>query len=312
MKVLHSLNEYKNIKSTTVTIGSFDGVHKGHQKVLRQLQSIAKQSDTQSVVISFVPHPRIFFDPNTALKMLNTTDEKIALLDKQGLDYLILQTFDKNFASKNPDDFIKEMVSTLKMKHILMGYDHSFGKNAEGNYGLVNRLSKKYNYETHLIEEAKIDDIKLSSTAVREALLAGNIEKANRILAYPYALTGLVVKGNQLGRTIGFPTANIEVLDKYKLFPKQGVYVVSALVAGQIVYGMMNLGMRPTVDGKKMVIEVYLFNFNQDIYHKTIQVSFLKRLRDEQKFPSVEALKMQLIKDEATSKKYIESIVKQD
>jgi len=279
---------------------------------LRQLQSIAKQSDTQSVVISFVPHPRIFFDPNTALKMLNTTDEKIALLDKQGLDYLILQTFDKNFASKNPDDFIKEMVSTLKMKHILMGYDHSFGKNAEGNYGLVNRLSKKYNYETHLIEEAKIDDIKLSSTAVREALLAGNIEKANRILAYPYALTGLVVKGNQLGRTIGFPTANIEVLDKYKLFPKQGVYVVSALVAGQIVYGMMNLGMRPTVDGKKMVIEVYLFNFNQDIYHKTIQVSFLKRLRDEQKFPSVEALKMQLIKDEATSKKYIESIVKQD
>jgi riboflavin kinase/FMN adenylyltransferase len=312
VKVLHSLNEYKNIKSTTVTIGSFDGVHKGHQKVLRQLQSIAKQSDTQSVVISFVPHPRIFFDPNTALKMLNTTDEKIALLEKQGLDYLILQTFDKNFASKNPDDFIKEMVSTLKMKHILMGYDHSFGKNAEGNYELVSRLSKKYNYETHLIEEAKIDDIKLSSTAVREALLAGNIEKANRILAYPYALTGLVVKGNQLGRTIGFPTANIEVSDKYKLFPKQGVYVVSALVAGQSVYGMINLGMRPTVDGKKMVIEVYLFNFNQDIYHKTIQVSFLKRLRDEQKFPSVEALKMQLIKDEATSKKYIESIVKQD
>jgi riboflavin kinase/FMN adenylyltransferase len=312
VKVLHSLNEYKNIKSTTVTIGSFDGVHKGHQKVLRQLQSIAKQSDTQSVVISFVPHPRIFFDPNTALKMLNTTDEKIALLEKQGLDYLILQTFDRTFASKNPDDFIKEMVSTLKMKHILMGYDHSFGKNAEGNYELVSRLSKKYNYETHLIEEAKIDDIKLSSTAVREALLAGNIEKANRILAYPYALTGLVVKGNQLGRTIGFPTANIEVSDKYKLFPKQGVYVVSALVAGQSVYGMMNLGMRPTVDGKKMVIEVYLFNFNQDIYHKTIQVSFLKRLRDEQKFPSVEALKMQLIKDEATSKKYIESIVKQD
>ncbi len=312
MKVLHSLNEYKNIKSTTVTIGSFDGVHKGHQKVLRQLQSIAKQSDTQSVVISFVPHPRIFFDPNTALKMLNTTDEKIALLEKQGLDYLILQTFDKNFASKNPDDFIKEMVSTLKMKHILMGYDHSFGKNAEGNYELVSRLSKKYNYETHLIEEAKIDDIKLSSTAVREALLAGNIEKANRILAYPYALTGLVVKGNQLGRTIGFPTANIEVSDKYKLFPKQGVYVVSALVAGQSVYGMINLGMRPTVDGKKMVIEVYLFNFNQDIYHKTIRIAFLKRLRDEQKFPSVEALKMQLIKDEATSKKYIESIVKQD
>jgi riboflavin kinase/FMN adenylyltransferase len=312
VKVLHSLNEYKNIKSTTVTIGSFDGVHKGHQKVLRQLQSIAKQSDTQSVVISFVPHPRIFFDPNTALKMLNTTDEKIALLEKQGLDYLILQTFDRNFASKNPDDFIKEMVSTLKMKHILMGYDHSFGKNAEGNYELVSRLSKKYNYETHLIEEAKIDDIKLSSTAVREALLAGNIEKANRILAYPYALTGLVVKGNQLGRTIGFPTANIEVSDKYKLFPKQGVYVVSALVAGQSVYGMINLGMRPTVDGKKMVIEVYLFNFNQDIYHKTIRIAFLKRLRDEQKFPSVEALKMQLIKDEATSKKYIESIVKQD
>jgi len=291
-------------------MGAFDGVHAGHRKVLAQLKDIAKQNDSRSVVLTFVPHPRIYFNPNIDLRLLNTLDEKIALLKEQDIDYLILQPFDAEFAGKSPEIFINELVNKTKMKHLLMGYDHSFGKNGAGNFDLVKKLSIKNDFEVHQIEELKNDVGKISSTAVRKALLAGKVEEANQILGYPYMLMGKVVKGNQLGRTIGFPTANIQVEDKYKLFPKKGVYVVSVQIDNATVFGMMNLGLRPTVDGKKMVIEVYLFDFDQDIYGQSIRVSFLKRLRDEQKFSSVDALKKQLELDEITSRKYIETLQK--
>lgn len=310
MKILDSYKAYNDTKPAVITMGAFDGVHAGHRKVLAQLKDIAKQNDSRSVVLTFVPHPRIYFNPNTDLRLLNTLDEKIALLKEQDIDYLILQPFDAEFAGKSPEIFINELVSETKMKHLLMGYDHSFGKNGAGNFDLVKKLSIKNDFEVHQIEELKNDVGKISSTAVRKALLAGKVEEANQILGYPYMLMGKVVKGNQLGRTIGFPTANIQVEDKYKLFPKKGVYVVSVQIDNATVFGMMNLGLRPTVDGKKMVIEVYLFDFDQDIYGQSIRVSFLKRLRDEQKFSSVDALKKQLELDEITSRKYIETLQK--
>ena len=302
MKVLHALKEYDNTKPATVTIGSFDGVHLGHNLVLSQLNSIAKQQGTLSVVLTFAPHPRVFFNKKARLKLLNTESEKIALLADKGVDVLIIQAFDATFAEQSPEIFIKKLVSRLQMQHLLIGYDHSFGKNKAGNFEFIQNISKEFNFKTHRISSYKLEQDTISSTLIREALQDGKITNANKYLGYQYAIEGVVVKGNQLGRTIGFPTANIEVSDKNKLMPKQGVYVVRAMVDRQQVYGMMNLGIRPTVDGKKMVIEVYLFDFNSNIYGKEIKVSFVQRLRNEQKFSSVTALKEQLILDEKKSR----------
>lgn len=308
MKILHSLAEYDHNLSTTVTIGAFDGVHIGHQLVLDQLKQTAKTFQTNSLVITFVPHPRIFFSSDTDLRLLNSLQEKIELLAKQGIDYLVLQSFDAQFASQSPDIFVKNMTNYLHMKHLLMGYDHHFGKQQSGDFSAIKSLEKKYNFEVHQIDVLAVENVNISSSIIRNLLNEGKIKLANEYLSYPYMIEGSVVAGNHLGRTINFPTANVAVDDPYKLVPKKGVYIVKAQVVGQEIYGMMNIGKRPTVDGKNQTIEVYLLDFKQDIYGESIQISFLERLRDEQKFSSLEALKQQLLRDKEVLKNYVSNI----
>ncbi len=312
MKQIHSLDNFLSInnKPTVVTIGSFDGVHKGHQQVLQQLKDLAQKHDMASVVMSFDPHPRIFFNPDSDLRLLTTDDEKAGLLDQQGIDYFVLQAFDRTFANQDPEIFIQQLVDKLNMKHLLIGYDHHFGKNRKGDYEFIKTLEPKYGFTTHKIEAVRMNDTNLSSTHIRKALKEGDIALANSYLGYPYFFTGKVVKGNQLGRKLGFPTANIQIEDMYKHIPKQGVYIVKSVFDEKPVYGMMNIGYRPTIDGKKQIIEAHFFDFDKDIYDQPIRISFLKRLRDEQKFPSLEALKAQLKKDKAAALEYLSGINK--
>jgi len=308
MKLLHSLDAYPSHKPAAVTIGSFDGVHLGHHKVLNDLKSIAKKNGEQSVVISFEPHPRMFFKPDSEMKLLTTTPEKIDLLDKQGIDYLILQKFDENFANQSPETYIKNLVEKPHMKNLLIGYDHRFGKNRAGNFEMIQSMEDKFGYKTHKIAPLLIENEEVSSTKIRQALQEGNIDKANKFLGYPYFIEGRVVAGNQLGRELGFPTANIDFDFSKKILPKQGVFVVKSIIDNQPVYGMMNLGLRPTINGQKLIMEVHFFDFDKDIYGHNIQVSFLKRLRDEQKFDSLDALKQQLKTDAKASKGFLDSL----
>ena len=300
MKVYHSIQDFKkeNIAPTSLTIGSFDGVHRGHELVLNQLKNVANQSDTKSVVLTFTPHPRIYFNPKTDLRLLQTDTEKIESLSRQDVDFLIIQKFDDAFAKQSPETYIRQLKENLGMQNVLIGYDHRFGKDRAGNFEFVKSLETKYDYKTHQIEVLNVDNINLSSSVIRKALQAGNLEKANEFLGHYYSLSGVVVRGNQLGRTLGYPTANIDVAHPYKLIPKDGVYLVQSTIDGQKLFGMMNIGVRPTIEGKIQVIETHFFDFDKDIYGKNIQISLISRLRDEQKFASLDELKQQLQRDE--------------
>jgi len=305
VKVNNHLDLEKPEKPAVVTIGSFDGVHLGHQKVLDDLKTIANNHGERSVVISFEPHPRIFFNPDTDLRLLTTTDEKASLLSQQNIDDLILQKFDHEFASQDAETFVKKLVETLNMKDLLIGYDHRFGKDRKGTFDFVKSLEQKYGFKTHKIAPLFINGTEVSSSLIRKILSTGDVRLAQTYLGRPYLLTGRVVKGNRLGRKLGFPTANISVDNPYKLIPKQGVYLVKSMIDNQPVFGMMNIGFRPTIDGKKQIMEIHFFDFNGDLYGKSIPVYFLERLRDEQKFPSLEALQNQLKKDADLSRRLI-------
>ena len=305
MNRIHNLEAYQPQKQTAVTIGSFDGVHLGHQKVINDLKSIAKENDARSVVISFEPHPRMFFNPETNLRLLTTSDEKTALLSQQNIDDLILQKFDADFASQDAEIFVKKMVENLNMKDLLIGYDHRFGKDKSGDFEFIKSLEQKYGFRTHKIEPLKIEGREVSSSLIRQTLAEGAVDVAQTYLGRPYMLTGKVVIGNQLGRKLGFPTANIDVEDKYKLIPKQGVYLVQSTIDDNQVFGMMNIGFRPTIAGKKQIMEIHYFDCSGDLYGKNLSVRFLKRLRNEQKFPDLNALQNQLKKDAETSRQLI-------
>ena len=293
------------MQPTAVTIGSFDGVHLGHQKVLKDLRDIAKTNHALSVVISFEPHPRFFFNPGTDLRLLTTTKEKIDLLSQYHIDELILQKFDAGFASQDAEIFVKKLVENLNMKDLLIGYDHRFGKDRKGTFDFVKSLENKYDFKTHKIEPLIIDEQEISSSLIMQILSKGEVDLAKKYLGRPYFLTGTVVRGNRLGRKLGFPTANIIIKDTEKLIPKQGVYLVFSSIDNKIVYGMMNIGYRPTIDGTRLIMEVHFFDFTGDLYDKNITVHFLKRLRDEQKFPDLNALKNQLKKDAEMSRELI-------
>ena len=307
MKIIHNIENYKEKTGTVVSIGSFDGVHLGHQELIRRMNTIAKQHNLRSVIVSFSPHPRIFFNPETDLKLLTTDSEKTALLSKTGLNDFIIQDFNRDFANQSPDEFIHLLVKQLKMKDLYMGYDHHFGKNRKGSFAYIQSLESRYNFKTHQIDAVVKNEKNISSTIIRKTLHNGDISLANSYLGYEYFITGEVVSGNKLGRQLGFPTANISVKNSYKLIPKQGVYVVYAEIDKQKVFGMMNIGFRPTINGKKQIKEVHFFDFNQEIYGQKIKVHFIKRLRDEQKFSSLEALQKQLQKDEIHARNEIQN-----
>ena len=302
MKIYTDLADYKSKNKAFVTIGTFDGVHIGHQKVLANLVINAKKNNASSVLLTFFPHPRMVLQKDTDIKLINTIDERIELLKKTGLEVLVIHEFTEDFAEKTALDFVKNvLVDKLKISKLIIGYDHRFGKNREGNFEQLTAYGKSFGFKVGKIPQQEIDHIAISSTKIRKAIEIGNIEEANRNLGYAFMLTGEIVKGNNLGEKIGFPTANLAIQETYKLLPKTGSYVVKSNLENETVYGMMNIGFNPTVKGKKLTIEIHFFDFNKDLYGRKIQIDVLKFLRDEQKFNSIENLKNQLDKDRKKS-----------
>lgn len=299
MKVFNSIQDFKSNSRTIVTLGTFDGVHIGHKKILEQLVETAKKTNCESLVLTFFPHPRMVLQNDSNIKLLNTISEKAILLENLGLDNLIIHPFDENFANLSARAFVKSiLVDCFQIKKIIIGHDHRFGKNRAANIDDLIVFGKLYDFNVEQISSQEINEISVSSTKIRNALFDGNIKLANKFLGNNYIISGKVVKGKQLGRTIGFPTANINVQEYYKLIPKAGVYAIKSIWKNKIIFGMMNIGFNPTVAGKSQTIEVYFFDFNEDIYDQNITISFIDRLRDEQKFDSVELLKKQLQLDE--------------
>ncbi len=302
MKTIHNFFNFFSKKKTIITIGTFDGVHIGHQKIIAQLLEASKKQHEVSVILTFFPHPRMVLQKDHEVKMINTLNEKSKLLEDFGLDALIIHPFDKDFSRLTAFEFVRNvLINQLNISKLIIGYDHHFGKNREGNFEQLQEYGAMFDFELEEIPAQNLNDITISSTKIRTALLNGNIEKANNYLGYHFMLTGVVVKGKKLGSTIGFPTANIEIEESYKLIPKAGVYAIKATLDDVRYNGMLNIGNRPTVKGKHQTIEVNFFNFNADLYGKTIQIELLKFLRDEQKFDSLDDLKLQLQKDKISA-----------
>lgn len=308
MKIFNSIQEFSSTTKTIVTLGTFDGVHKGHKSILDKLIKSSKSTGCESVVLTFFPHPRMVLQQNTDLKLLNTIDEKAVLLENEGIDNLIIHPFDHAFSRLTAEEFVKDiLVDKLNIYKIIIGHDHRFGRNRTATIDDLIRFGQEYGFEVEKISALEINEVSVSSTKIRNALIEGNIETANDFLGYPYFINGTVVQGKQLGRTINFPTANIEVNESYKLIPANGVYVVSSVIDGKTVQGMMNIGTRPTVNGVGTTIEVHYHDFNSDLYNTKLKVSIYHRLRDEVKFESFDALKQQLEKDKQQSLDYFKN-----
>lgn len=299
MKVYTNIEDFKNVKNPVVTTGTFDGVHLGHQKIISRLQEVAKKHSGETVLLTFYPHPRmVLFPDDNELKLLNTQQEKIELLKKYGIDHLIIYPFTKEFSRMTSVEFVRDiLVNRIGTKRLVIGYNHHFGRNREGSFEHLKEYGTLYGFEVEEIPAKDIDHIEISSTKIREALKTGDIKTAGTFLGYNYSLTGKVVDGKKLGKTIGYPTANIFVDDKYKLIPADGVYAVNVKHKGTMYGGMLNIGNNPTVNGKMKTIEVNIFDFNKEIYGDEATIYFLARLRDEVKFNGLEELKAQLVKD---------------
>jgi riboflavin kinase/FMN adenylyltransferase len=309
LKIFNSIESFNATKPTIVTIGTFDGVHLGHQKIVAQITKNAHVLNCESLVLTFFPHPRMVLQEGTEMKLLNTLNEKIALLDNLGIDNLVIHPFDKEFSRLTAEEFVKKvLVDVFKIKKIIIGYDHRFGRNRTATIDDLINFGETYGFEVEQISAEEINEVSISSTKIRNALLEGNIELAANYLGYDYSLTGIIFKGKQLGRTIGYPTANITIEEDYKLIPNNGVYIAKSVLNGKTVFGMMNIGTRPTVDGTKQTIEINFFDFKQDLYGQKITISLLHRMRSEQKFESIDALKNQLGKDKKTALAFIENL----
>ncbi|RIW15604.1 bifunctional riboflavin kinase/FAD synthetase [Algoriphagus lacus] len=304
MRIYEGLADFSPVRNAVVTSGTFDGVHLGHQKILNRIREIATAIDGETVLITFWPHPRLVLYPNEHnLRLLSTFEEKTKLLRQFGIDHLITIPFTKEFSQMTSEEFIRRvLMEKLKTKKLVIGYDHRFGKNREGSFEYLKANSAEFGFELEEISRQDVDEIGVSSTKIRKALESGDVKTAVTYLGRPYELNGLVIKGQQIGRSIGFPTANIHIPNDYKLIPKDGVYAVETMVDGILYKAMLNIGNRPTVDGSKKTVEANLFDFHGDLYDKQITVYFHEFLREERKFENLEALKNQLIQDQKTAK----------
>lgn len=311
------MNVYKDItklpafKNAVITIGTFDGVHQGHLQIIKQLVEEARKVEGTPVVITFYPHPKQVVETGRKpIFILNTLEEKTRLLAQAGIEHLVVVPFSQEFAEQPAADYVKNfLVNNFHPHTIIIGYDHRFGRNREGDYHLLEALADELQYQVKEIPEHVLRDITISSTRIREALLEGNVQKANEFLGYRYFFTGLVTEGNKLGRTIGYPTANLQIQDDQKLVAGNGVYAVQVVVENMagVFGGMMNIGTRPTVDGTKRAIEVNIFAFDEMIYNRLVTVTMLTRLRDEVKFNGLDALKEQLAKDQLDAMKVLDA-----
>jgi riboflavin kinase/FMN adenylyltransferase len=311
MKEFLNLDKPISIPNAVLTIGTFDGVHVGHQKILEQINEIANQVGGESVLFTFHPHPRlVLFPESDNLRLIQTQEEKLKKLEQSGLQNIIRFPFTKEFSRLSATEFVRDyLVNKVNIHTVVIGYDHQFGRNRQGTLEVLRELSEVYDFKVEEITAQTIDAVSVSSTKIRKAIEDGEIEIANQYLEDEYLITGVIVEGAQIGRTINYPTANFGVLDKHKIVPKNGVYFVKVLVEGQVFYGMLNKGTRPTVDNDEASkIEVHIFDFNEDIYGKQIEVRFLKRIRDEHKFDSTSDLQKQLQNDEKVCRNNIGSL----
>jgi riboflavin kinase/FMN adenylyltransferase len=293
----------------SLTIGTFDGVHIGHQKILNHLNKLAVKENLTSTVLTLFPHPRMVLKKDDSIKLLNTIEERIEIIKSYGIENVIVKEFTKEFSALSAEDYVKTiLVNELNTKQIVIGYDHHFGKNRTANINDLKKFSETYNFKVEEIPAQDIEDVTVSSTKIRKALNLGDIGTANAYLGYNFFISGRVIKGKGIGRTLDFPTANIYVKESYKLIPSDGVYVVKSKIEGSTIYGMMNIGTNPTLDGKLRSIEVHFFEYNRDLYEKDLKIEFLHWLRNEKKFENLEALKNQLNKDMANALAYINKI----
>ena len=311
MNIFHSINDFRSSKKTILTLGTFDGVHIGHRKILERVAQNTENGKYESLVLTFFPHPRMVLQGESEVKLLNTLSEKIDLLKKIGVQNLVIHPFDKTFSRLTAEEFVETvLIDQFDIKKIIIGYDHRFGRNRTANIDDLILYGKKYNFEVEQISAQEIDDVSISSTKIRNAILDGNMALANVYLGYNYVLNGTVIKGKQLGRTIGFPTANLKIEEDYKLIPKNGVYIVKSNINQKTVFGVMNIGTNPTVNGEELSIEVHFIDFDADLYNSKIEISVLERIREEQKFDSIELLKLQIQEDKETAISFIEKTTK--
>ena len=304
MKIVREFENYTENTPKVLSLGMFDGVHFGHISIINLLKSVALENNLETAILTFWPHPRKVFNPNDEIKLLNTLNEKLNLLENANLDVVFLKSFDENFRNLTGEEFIRQiLVQKLNVKHIIIGHDHVFGKNKSGNFELLQKLSKELDFEVQQLDAVKEGEFNISSTKIRNCLANGNIIGANKMLCYHYSVSGKVIDGKKLGRTIGYPTANIEV-DELKLLPKKGAYIVEVYVKNKFYKGMLSIGTNPTVNGDKLTVEVYILDFNEDIYGEEITVKFRDFLHEEIKFESLEKLIERLDEDKRLTKEF--------
>lgn len=306
MKEHKGANAFNGEHPTVITIGTFDGVHAGHQKIIERLVATAKMGQMESAILTFFPHPRMVLQKESGIQLINTIEERKALLEKTGIDHLIIHPFTQQFSRLTALEFVRDiLVNKLKAKKVIIGYDHRFGRNRTADINTLKEFGEQFDFEVEEIGKQDIEEVAVSSSKIRKALQEGKVEKANRYLQHPFMLTGTVVRGKGLGKEFGYPTANLEIAENYKLIPKNGVYVVKANINDIPYYGMMSIGTNPTVGGKEKTVETYFFLLDQDLYGKKLQIELLTWIRDEKKFDSVENLKRAMKQDEAFSEQFI-------
>jgi len=307
VKVYHSLEEFPQLDHAVVTIGTFDGVHIGHQQITRRLRELADQSGAQTVVLTFFPHPRMVLQPDdNNLKLITTLQEREQLLRMCGIDHLIVQPFDKEFSRMSAIEFVRDvLVKRIGMKTLVIGYDHHFGRNREGSYKDLEEMAPVYGFRLEEIPEQVVNEVAVSSTKIRQALLTGDVTAAAKLLGHNFTITGTVERGDQIGRTIGFPTANLSVTETYKLIPSEGIYAVRLRLRDVIYKGMLYIGNRPVVNGTKQNIEVNIFDFNEDIYGQSLVIELVVRLRDDKKIQTLDELRELLEEDRRNATKIL-------
>jgi riboflavin kinase/FMN adenylyltransferase len=315
LEVYRDVADFHPASGTIVTVGTFDGVHIGHRTILKRINELAKQEGGESVLLTFWPHPRLVLFPDyNDLKLLSTLKERIELLEESGIDHLIIHPFSLSFSRITAVEYVRDiLVRDINVSKLVIGYDHHFGRNREGNLEELKNRAPSYGFEVEEISAQEIDDVNVSSTKIRNALLKGNLARANEFLGYRYSVRGKVVEGEKIGRSIGFPTANVEPDESYKLIPGKGVYSVTVLYHGLLYRGMANLGSRPTVsDSDERILEVNLFDFEGDLYEKEIKITFVDRIRDEIKFESLDQLRAQLRQDALVADRHLNDLTDVD
>ena len=306
MKIHEGASAFKSDKPTVVTIGTFDGVHAGHQKIIKRLVDSARANNLESVILTFFPHPRMVLQKESGIKLINSIEERTNILKQTGVDHLVIHPFTMQFSRITAREFVKEiLVEKLKAKKVIIGYDHRFGRNRTANINDLKKFGQEFDFEVEEITRQDIEEVAVSSTKIRTALEEGRVEKANNYLQHPFSLEGEVVKGRGLGKEFNYPTANIEIAEDYKLIPKNGVYVVRSRIEGENYFGMMSIGTNPTVGGTSRTIESFFFKLDKNLYGKRLKIDLLVRIRDEKKFSSIEELKLAMRQDESFSKQFI-------